>query len=94
MSRLICERAGVIVEAFRIPFWGHVADETPPSWFISGMQSEDIFLNDFGGFTKLLAEGQIVSVPGDYVIYDGDFEFCTASEFTQSYNLLDERQAA
>jgi hypothetical protein len=84
-----------VVEAFRIPNWGQVAESEIPGWLVFLMQRGTIQIHPaVGGLSYKNQAG----LPGDYVIFhiqeDGRIEFCQASEFTSTYTLLEDRQAA
>lgn len=90
---MICASANGLADAFRVPLWGRRADETPPSWLITLMQAGTVAINPTtGGLTYRDESCQA----GDYILLheDGHIEFCTASEFMNTFTLLDDRLAA
>lgn len=68
----------VLLEAFQLPLLGRIADETPPPWLVTRLQSGELSINQFGGLTQDV-EGLkfIESMAGDIVVLtpDGSIEF-------------------
>ena len=81
-----------IVQAFRLPFWGNSADETPPNWLVSRIQSGDLVINSLGGFTMVNRWGHQKCSAGDVVVLtkEGAIEFATPEEFEEFEPLSNE----
>jgi len=90
------ERKSTLAQAWRVPDLGSPADEPAPKWLIDALQTERILVNSLGGLSLYEQNRTLTALPGDYVVYNDDdtFEFCTATEFTHKFNLLDVSQAA
>ena len=89
---MIYTSARGLASAFVIPRWGEAAEQDLPDWLVTLMSREVITLNTFGGLSY---QGQ-AALPGDAVVLheSGRIEFCTASEFSHTYTLLEDRHAA
>jgi hypothetical protein len=61
-----------LVQAFRIPLWGQVADEVPPQWLVSRMQTGEIETNSLGGFSIPTPFGVQSCAAGDIVLLFAD----------------------
>ncbi|TYO65516.1 hypothetical protein FXV83_16425 [Bradyrhizobium hipponense] len=61
-----------LVSAFKIPLWGQVAEETPPNWLVSRLQTGELEINRLGGLTVNTPFGVQQSLPGDVVILFAD----------------------
>jgi hypothetical protein len=74
-----------IVQAFKLPLWGQIADDTPPQWLIERIQSGELQINNKGGFSTLSPFGILSCIAGDIVLLheDGIIEFCKPETFTQ-----------
>ena len=72
-----------LVQAFKLPLWGQPADETPPKWFVSRLQSGDFVINTLGGVTMANRWGHQQCAAGDIILLtDRDtIEFATPEEF-------------
>ena len=91
------ERKSTLAQAWRVPDLGSPADEPAPRWLIAALQSERITINgSLGGLSLYESHRTLTALPGDYVVYNDDdtIEFCTATEFTQKFTLLDVSHAA
>jgi hypothetical protein len=61
-----------LVEAFRLPLWGQIADETPPKWLVSRIQSGELEMNRLGGLTMATPWGVQSCAAGDFVVHFAD----------------------
>lgn len=61
------------VQIFKLPLWGRPADETPPQWLVKRIQSGDLVINSFGGFTHRTPWGVMDCLAGDIIVlWDDD----------------------
>jgi hypothetical protein len=65
-------RRKILVQAFRLPLWGQAADETPPQWLVSRLQSGELEINSLGGLTLATPFGLQSCAAGDVVIFHAD----------------------
>jgi hypothetical protein len=74
-----------LVQAFKLPLWGQIADETPPKWLVERLQSGEFVMNSLGGVTIVNRWGHQQCAAGDVVLLteQGAIEFATAEEFEQ-----------
>ena len=61
-----------LVQAFRLPLWGQPADETPPQWLVSRIQSGELEMNSLGGLTMATPWGVQSCAAGDIVVFFAD----------------------
>ena len=61
-----------LVQAFRVPLWGQVADETPPHWLVSRLQTGEVEINRLGGMTMNTPFGVQQCAAGDYIVLFAD----------------------
>lgn len=61
-----------LAEAFRLPLWGQVAEEVPPHWLVSRMQTGELEINRLGGLTMQTPFGVMQCAAGDIVILFAD----------------------
>jgi hypothetical protein len=61
-----------LAEAFHLPLWGQAADEVPPHWLISRLQTGDLAINRLGGMTMHTPFGVLECAAGDYVLLFAD----------------------
>lgn len=90
------ERVSTLIQAWRLPPLGTVAEEALPSWLVERMTSGSLAINSLGGFSHMSTNGHISCSAGDYVLLteDDEIEFCKATEFNHKFKLLDESLAA
>jgi hypothetical protein len=65
-------RRSALAEAFHLPLWGQAAEEVPPHWLISRLQTGDLAINRLGGMTMHTQWGVQESAAGDYVLLFAD----------------------
>jgi len=72
-----------LVQAFKLPLWGQVADEVPPKWLVQRLASGDLVVNSLGGVTIRNNWGSQSCAAGDIVLLtDQDtIQFATPDEF-------------
>ncbi|MCW2078008.1 UNVERIFIED_ORG: hypothetical protein M2193_000183 [Bradyrhizobium japonicum] len=61
-----------LVQAFRLPLWGQVADETPPHWLVTRIQAGELEMNSLGGLTMSTPFGVQSCSAGDIVVFYAD----------------------
>ena len=68
----------ILVQAFKLPLWGQVADEVLPQWLVRRLQSGELTVNSLGGLTM----GAMSCAAGDLVILTADdkIEFAAPDE--------------
>lgn len=57
-----------ILQVFKFPRFGQVADQVPPKWLVSRLQSGELVVNAFGGVTIRNRWGHQQCAAGDYVV--------------------------
>jgi hypothetical protein len=77
----------ILVEAFKLPLWGHVADEVPPPWLVRGLQSEELVINRLGGLTMNTPHGVQSCTAGDIIVLfaDGSLGFETPETLERDF---------
>lgn len=72
-----------LVQAFKLPLWGSVAEEAPPQWLVQRLQSGDLVINGLGGVTMTNRWGHQQCSAGDVVLLTehDTIEFVAAEEF-------------
>jgi hypothetical protein len=77
----------ILVQAFRLPLWGQIADETPPNWLVSRMQTGEIEINRLGGITMHTPWGVQQCAAGDMVVLfaDNSIGFEKPEKFEQDF---------
>ncbi|MGX9944875.1 hypothetical protein ACTG4Q_20640 [Bradyrhizobium denitrificans] len=85
-----------LVQAFKIPLWGQVADETPPNWLVSRLQAGEIEINRLGGLTLNTPFGVQQCAAGDIVILfaDSSIGFEKPETFERDFEPVKELQLA
>lgn len=85
----------ILVQAFKLPLWGQVADETPPQWLVRRIQSGELVLNHLGGFTMSTPWGVQSCAAGDIVLLTDEdkIQFVKPDEFV-TYEPVKELQIA
>lgn len=75
------------VEAWRVPYWGHAADEPAPLWLTCALQDDAIFINHLGGLTRRTLFGDENCWCGDYAVLGGDqtIQFVSADDFAREH---------
>ena len=83
-----------LVQAFRLPLWGQIADETPPHWLISRFQSGEVEINRLGGLTMHTPWGVQQCAAGDMVVLfaDNSIGFEKPEKFEQDFELVTSEQ--
>lgn len=73
----------ILVQAFRMPLWGQVADEIPPQWLVRRLQAGELVVNGLGGLTMRNDWGSQACAAGDVVILteDDTIQFAKPEEF-------------
>ena len=61
-----------LAEAFRLPLWGRVAEEVPPHWLVSRLQSGELEVNRLGGLTMQTPFGVQQCAAGDFILLFAD----------------------
>ncbi|WP_316207403.1 hypothetical protein [Bradyrhizobium sp. SZCCHNR3118] len=85
-----------LVQAFRLPLWGKAADETPPTWLVSRIQSGELEMNSLGGLTMATHWGVQSCGAGDVVLHlaDGSIAFEKPETFERDFGPVKELQIA
>jgi hypothetical protein len=80
-------RRHTLAEAFRIPLWGQIADDTPPHWLVARMQAGELEINRLGGFTLRTPFGVQECAAGDLVVLfaDNSIGFEKPETFEQAF---------
>ncbi|WP_439357793.1 hypothetical protein [Bradyrhizobium sp. DASA03007] len=65
-------RKNTLAEAFRLPLWGQIAEDTPPHWLVSRMQAGELEINRLGGLTMQTPFGVLQCAAGDLVLLFAD----------------------
>jgi hypothetical protein len=83
----------ILVQAFKLPLWGQVADEVPPAWLVRRLQSGELAINRLGGLTM---KGVQSCAAGDFVLLNEDdqIQFATPDEFEKLEPVEQLQQAA
>ena len=81
-----------LVQAFRLPLWGQAADEAPPHWLVSRLQTGEIEINRLGGLTMNTAFGIQQCAAGDIVVLfaDGAIGFERPEKFESDFEPIRE----
>jgi hypothetical protein len=76
-----------LAEAFRLPLWGQVADEVPPHWLVSRLQTGELEINRLGGLTMQTPFGVQQCAAGDIVLLfaDNSIGFEKPEKFEQDF---------
>lgn len=76
-----------LAQAFKLPLWGQMADETPPNWLVSRLQTGELEMNSLGGLTVRTQWGVLSCSAGDYVLFfqDNSIGFETPGKFEQDF---------
>lgn len=61
-----------LVEAFHLPLWGQAADEVPPHWLVSRLQTGELEINRLGGLTMQTPFGVMQCAAGDVILLFAD----------------------
>jgi hypothetical protein len=85
-----------LVQAFRLPLWGHFADETPPQWLVTRIQSGELEMNSLGGLSTSTPCGTQSCVAGDVVVFyaDNSIGFEKPETFERDFEPVQELQQA
>lgn len=86
----------ILVQAFKLPLWGQVADEVPPAWLVRRLQSGELSINRLGGLTMNIQWGVQSCAAGDFVLLteDDQIQFATPDEFEKLEPVEQLQQAA
>ncbi|ARQ95349.1 hypothetical protein [Bradyrhizobium phage BDU-MI-1] len=76
-----------LVQAFKLPLWGQVAEEIPPQWLVTRLQTGELEMNRLGGLTMQTPWGVQSSAAGDYVLFfqDNSIGFEKPEKFEQDF---------
>jgi hypothetical protein len=90
------ERKATLVRAWKVPLWGHVADEPAPHWLTSRMNLGEVRVNARGGLTAQYVYGTRGCNAGDYIVLteEDEIDFCPADRFEDRYFEVKQAQAA
>jgi hypothetical protein len=85
-----------LVQAFKIPLWGQTADETPPQWLVSRLQSGELEINRLGGLTFHTPFGVQQCAAGDVVVFyaDNSIGFEKPETFERDFEPVQDLQQA
>jgi hypothetical protein len=85
-----------LVQAFRLPLWGRTADETPPQWLVTRIQSGELEMNSLGGLTMGTPFGAQSCVAGDIVVFypDNSIGFEKPETFERDFEPVQDLQQA
>ena len=84
-------KRNLVVQAFKLPLLGEIADDVPPKWLIDRLQSGDLDVNRLGGLSLMNRWGHQQCAAGDVVLLTDDdgIIFVTADEFAKFQPLSD-----
>jgi hypothetical protein len=87
-------RKASLVFAFRLPLSGQRADQVPPKWLVSRLQSGELEVNRLGGITIITPWGVQACAPGDVVILneDGSISFERPEAFERDFEPVTSEQ--
>ncbi|SDK40805.1 hypothetical protein [Bradyrhizobium ottawaense] len=80
----------LLVQAFKLPLWGRAADETPPHWLVSRLQTGDLEINRLGGLTMRTDWGVQQCAAGDVVVLyqDNSIGFEKPEKFEMDFEVV------
>ena len=83
-----------LAQAFRLPLWGQIADETPPQWLVTRLQTGELEINRLGGFTLRTPWGVQQCAAGDVVVLfqDNSIGFEKPETFETDFELVTSEQ--
>jgi hypothetical protein len=86
----------ILVQAFKLPLWGQVADEIPPAWLVRRLQSGELTINRLGGVTMNTQWGVQSCAAGDILLLteDDQIQFVTPDEFEKLVPVEELQKAA
>lgn len=87
-------RRNTLAEAFRIPLWGQIAEDTPPHWLVARLQTGELEINRLGGMTLHTPFGVLQCAAGDVVLLfaDNSIGFEKPETFEQSFEPVTSEQ--
>lgn len=76
-----------LVQAFKLPLWGQIAEDTPPNWLVSRLQTGELEMNSLGGLTMQAPWGVQSCAAGDYILFfqDNSIGFEKPEKFEQDF---------
>lgn len=79
-----------LAEAFKLPLWGQAADEVPPHWLVSRLQTGELEINRLGGMTMQTPFGTLQCAAGDIVLLyaDNSVGFEKPEQFERDFELF------
>jgi hypothetical protein len=83
-----------LAQAFKLPLWGQIADETPPQWLVTRLQTEELAINRLGGLTMHTPWGVQECAAGDVVVLfqDNSIGFEKPETFEADFELVTTEQ--
>jgi len=83
-----------LVQAFRMPLWGQIADETPPQWLVRRLQTGELEMNRLGGLTMQTPWGMQQCAAGDVIVLfqDNSIGFEKPEKFETDFEVVTSEQ--
>ena len=84
----------ILVQAFKLPLWGQVADEVPPHWLVSRLQMGELEINRLGGLTMNTPWGVQQCAAGDVIVLfqDNSIGFEKPEKFKTDFEVITTEQ--